>query len=165
MLLISYPEKSIFTMFNYYIDLSERILAKAKLGEDTSALRKELYFTRASNLITKLNTDELKKIFWINIYDAYILIMSTENNDKKNILKRKRIKFSHYLLSLEDIKYGILKAHKYKIGIYYINNPFYPNFIKRLAVEKTDAKLNQCLKKLVIANKKTKKQLKKNLFA
>ncbi len=134
-------------MFNYYIDLSERILAKAKLGEDTSALRKELYFTRASNLITKLNTDELKKTFWINIYDAYKLIMTAENKDAKTILKRKRIKFSHYLLSLDDIKYGILKIHKYKIGIYYVNNPFYSSFIKRLAVEKADKKLNQSLNK------------------
>jgi hypothetical protein len=152
-------------MFNYYIDLSERILAKAKLGEDTSALRKELYFTRASNLITKLNTDELKKTFWLNIYDAYILIMSTENKDKRTILKRKRIKFSHYLLSLEDIKYGILKAYKYRIGTYYLNNPFYPNFIKRLAVEKIDKKLNQSLTKIILSDKNTKKPFEKNLFA
>jgi hypothetical protein len=91
--------------------------------------------------------------------------MSTENKDPKTILKRKRIKFSHYLLSLEDIKYGILKAYKYKIGTYYINNPFYPNFIKRLAVEKTDKILNQSLKKVLTSKMKTKKTFEKNLFA
>ncbi|WP_269686381.1 DUF547 domain-containing protein [Flavobacterium lacustre] len=142
-------------MPKYYINLSERILEKARLGEDSSSLRKELYFTRASNLVSKLNTDNLKKTFWLNIYEAYTLIMISESKDSKNFLKRKRIKFSHYLLSLEDIKYGILKAHKYKIGIYYINNPFYPNFIKRLAVEKTDKHLNQSLNKMPL-NKKTK---------
>jgi hypothetical protein len=54
-------------MLNYYIDLSERILTKAKLGEDSTSLRKELYYIRASSLEFKINTDELKKKFWVNI--------------------------------------------------------------------------------------------------
>ena len=59
-------------MLNYYIDLSERILAKAKLQEDTAELRKELYYIRTNILERKINTDELKKYFGL----IYIILMS-----------------------------------------------------------------------------------------
>lgn len=37
-------------MENYQITLSETILSKAHSGEDTSALRRELYYIRRSTL-------------------------------------------------------------------------------------------------------------------
>jgi hypothetical protein len=129
-------------MKNYQIILSENILSKAQIGEDTTSLRRELYYIRPSSLEIKLNTDELKKVFWVNIYKAYILIMADEVNQNKGMLKRKRIKIAHHLLSLDDIEHGILRIHKYKIGFCYLNNPFYPAFIKRLAIEKVDHELN-----------------------
>jgi len=125
-------------MSNYYIDLSERILIKAKLEEDSTSLRKELYYINISTIESKINTDDLKKIFWVNIYNAYALIMTNERVQNKKILKLKRIKFSHYLLSLNDIEYGILRIQKWKIGLYKLYNPFFPSFIKKLAVKKLD---------------------------
>jgi hypothetical protein len=129
-------------MKNYQVILSENILSKAKLGEDTTSLRRELYYIRPSSLEIKLNTDELKKMFWINIYKAYVLIIANEPNQKKSILKRKRIKIAHHLLSLDDIEHGILRIHKYNIGLRYLNTLFYSGFIKRLALEKIDYELN-----------------------
>lgn len=137
-------------MFNYYIDLSERILIKAKVGEDSTSLRKELYCIRTSNIESKINTDELKKIFWVNIYNAYIIIMVNEKIDNKKIFKLKRIKFSNCLLSLNNIEYGILKIDKHKISFYKIYNLFYPSFIKKLAVEKLDNTIIGHLNKSII---------------
>jgi Protein of unknown function, DUF547 len=143
-------------MKNYQIILSENILSKAKIGEDTTSLRKELYYIRPSSLEIKLNTDELKKAFWVNIYKAYILIMANEPQQKSSMLKRKRIKIAHNLLSLDDIEHGILRIHKYKIGFCYVNNPFYPSFIKRLSIEKIDYGLSLEQSKSVLANSKNK---------
>lgn len=139
-------------MLNYYIYLSERILELAKLEEDTTPLRKELYYVRVNSLEIKVNTDELKKIFWINIYNAYFLIMTQEQLQNKNLFKLKRIKFSCYLLSLNDIEYGILKLPKYKIGSYTLLDPFYPRFIKKLAVEKSESTISSYLNKSILSH-------------
>jgi hypothetical protein len=83
----------------------------------------------------------LRKFFGLT-FTKHILIMADEVNQNKGMLKRKRIKIAHHLLSLDDIEHGILRIHKYKIGFCYLNNPFYPAFIKRLAIEKVDHELN-----------------------
>lgn len=139
-------------MLNYYIDLSERILAKAKMQEDTAELRKELYYIRTNILERKINTDELKKIFWINIYNSYVIIMAKEKLQIKKPNKLKRIKFSNFLISLNDIKYGILRIQKYNIGSYKIYNPFYPSYIKKLDVEKTDSTIILYLNNNILIN-------------
>jgi hypothetical protein len=127
-------------------------LKKAKLDEDSSSLRKELYYIRISGLESKLNTDELKIIFWGNIYNAYLLIMVKEQIPPKDILQLKRIKISQFLLSLNDIEYGILRKPKFKIGSYNIYLPFYPSYIKKLAVEKKDKTIVARLDKNILNN-------------
>ncbi|WP_310380015.1 DUF547 domain-containing protein [Flavobacterium sp.] len=151
-------------MLNYYIDLSERILTKAKLEEDSTTLRKELYYISISSLERKINTDELKRIFWVNIYNAYVLIMKKEQTKPKLFFKLNRIKISHYLLSLNDIKYGILRVKKFEIGFYKIYNPFYSTFIKNLAVNKIDNSINQSLDKINLSNTPEVEKNEFNLF-
>lgn len=151
-------------MLNYYIDLSERILLKAKLEEDSNSLRKELYYISISGFERKMNTDELKNIFWVNIYNAYMLIMVKEQIQNNFFFKIKRIKFSHYLLSLNDIEYGILRIQKYKIGFYKIYDPFYPTFIKKLAIEKIDDTIKKRLDKSVMIKSSEVEKNEFNLF-
>ncbi len=144
-------------MTNYYINLSERILAQAKLGEDSTSLRKELYYMRMNGIESKLDTDELKTHFWVNIYDAYLLIMISENVDPKKVFKLKRIKFSHCLLSLNDIEYGILRKKKFNLLFKNFYNPFYPAFINRLAVENVDNVRHINLDKSILETATTRK--------
>jgi hypothetical protein len=125
-------------MSDYYVNLSERIFQQAKLGEDTSSLRRELYFIRTDNLEARLGTDALKNIFWGNIYNAYFLILKSEQIEDDKIFKIKRVKLSRFTLSLNDIEFGILGTKKINLGFYQFSNPFYPSYIKALAVEKYD---------------------------
>ncbi len=133
--------------------MSVSLLEKAKLYEDTTSFRKELYYVTISGLVNKLKTDELKMIFWENIYNAYLLIMLKENVSPKNIFKLKRIKISRFILSLNDIEYGILRKPKFKIGLYQIVPYLYPSHIKQLAVEKTDVTLAERLNKNILHQK------------
>jgi hypothetical protein len=91
------------------------------LQEDTAELRKELYYSRTNILERKINTDVLKNIFWINIYNSYVLIMAKEKLQIKKPNKLKRIKFSNFLISLDDIEYGILRIQKKNIIIHFIS--------------------------------------------
>ncbi len=135
---------------NYYINLSERLLQMAKLDDDSSSLRQELYFITLAGLTSKVNTDELKVIFWENIYNAYLVIMLKEQIPSKNILKIKRIKISRFVLSLNDVEYGILRKPKFKINFPRLYSPFYPLYIKKLAVKKTDASKDARLDKQIL---------------
>lgn len=143
-------------MENYLILLSERILLKAQTREDSTLLRRELFYLKQKNIDVNLNTDDLKKMFWINIYNAYVLILASEPRQAISVFKQKRIKISRYHLSLNDIEYGILRNYSYTIGSIYINNPFYSKFIKAIAIEQLDYNLHFLLNRSALSSNLTR---------
>ncbi len=140
-------------MKNYYTTLSEEILSLAKSGKDTVTLRRQLFYIRQAKLEKSLNTDDLKKTFWINIYNAFYLINLKETKQGKEIFNLKRIKIARAIFSLNDIEHGILRKYKFRIGFGYITNPFYSDFIKTLAVNKVDYRIHFALRSINLENK------------
>jgi hypothetical protein len=138
---------------NYYTTLSEEILSAAKSGKDTLPLRRQLFYIRQAKLEKSLNTDDLKKTFWINIYNAFYLITLKETKQGKEIFNLKRIKIARAVFSLNDIEHGILRKYKFRIGFGYITNPFYSNLIKTLAVSKVDYRIHFALRSLDLEKK------------
>ena len=118
--------------------MSEEILSLAKSQRDTIPLRRQLFYIGQAKLEKSLNTDDLKKTFWINIYNAFYLITLKETKLENDIFDLKRIKIARTVFSLNDIEHGILRKYKFRIGYGYIMNPFYSHFIKTLAVNKVD---------------------------
>ena len=135
-------------MKNYYTTLSEEILSVANSGKDTITLRRQLFYIRQTKLEKSLNTDDLKKTFWINIYNAFYLITLKDTKLGKEIFNLKRIKIARAVFSLNDIEHGILRKYKFRIGYGYITNPFYSDFIKNLAVNKVDYRIHFALRSL-----------------
>ncbi|RTY65269.1 DUF547 domain-containing protein [Flavobacterium bomense] len=131
---------------NYYAALSEEILSTAKLGKDTTSLRRQLYYIRHTKIEKSLDTDALKKTFWINIYNAFYLIILNETKQDDTMYRLKRIKIARSIFSLNDIEHGILRKNKFKIGLGYVTNPFYSGFIKTLAVSKLDYRIHFALR-------------------
>ena len=140
-------------MKNYYTTLSEEILSLAKSGKDTVTLRRQLFYIRQAKLEKSLNTDDLKKTFWINIYNAFYLINLKETKQGKEIFNLKRIKIARAIFSLNDIEHGILRKYKFRIGYGYITNPFYSDFIKTLAVSKVDYRIHFALRSINLEKK------------
>lgn len=140
-------------MKNYYTTLSEEILSLAKSGKDTVTLRRQLFYIRQAKLEKSLNTDDLKKTFWINIYNAFYLINLKETKQGKEIFNLKRIKIARAIFSLNDIEHGILRKYKFRIGFGYITNPFYSDFIKTLAVSKVDYRIHFALRSINLEKK------------
>lgn len=139
-------------MKNYYTTLSEEILCIAKSEGDSTLLRRQLFYIRQAKLEKSLDTDDLRKTFWINIYNAFFHIISKDTENRKTIFTSKRIKIARSLLSLNDIKHGILRKTKFKMGFGYISNPFYSDFIKTLAVKELDYRIHFALKSICLKN-------------
>ena len=128
-------------MKNYYNTLAEEIFYLANLEIDTSSMRRQFFYINPVKLEKSLDTDDLKKAFWINVYNAFHLIISNDLNQNTKIFDLKRIKIAGSVLSLNDIEHGILRKGKFKIGFGHIANPFYSDFIKNLAVSKVDNRI------------------------
>lgn len=141
-----YKTKEPIVSKNYYAALSEEILLSARLGQDTTSLRRQLFYIRHTKIENSLNTDALKKTFWINIYNAFYLIIIKDKKHNGSIYSIKRIKIARSILSLNDIEHGILRKNKFKMGFGYITNPFYSYFIKTLAVSKVDYRIHFALR-------------------
>lgn len=126
-------------MDNFPIQLSQNILAQAQLEQDTALLRRELYYLKEQKLENFLATDELKRIFWCNIYNAFVLIISKENNDGKDAFNHKRIKVARTALSLNDIEFRILKV-KHKNPVFrFLYLLSISTFIKKMALKEIDS--------------------------
>ncbi|MBC7557212.1 MAG: DUF547 domain-containing protein [Chryseobacterium sp.] len=139
-------------MKNCYTTLSEEILSIAKCEGDSTLLRRQLFYIRQSKLEKSLDTNDLRKTFWINIYNAFYHIISKETVDSDIIFTLKRIKIARSLLSLNDIEHGILRKNKFKMGFGYVTNPFYSDFIKALAVKELDYRIHFALKSICLKN-------------
>lgn len=51
------------------IQLSEQLLSAIKLNHNTTEIRNKLKHSSLKKLNQELSSDDLKKTFWINIYD------------------------------------------------------------------------------------------------
>ncbi len=122
-------------MDNFPIQLSENILAHAQLSQDTSMLRRELYYLKETKLERFLATDELKILFWCNIYNAFVLIISKENMDSKAALNHKRIKIARTTLSLNDIEFRLLGVKHHNPVCRFFSVLCTSVFIKKFAIK------------------------------
>ncbi|WP_299680073.1 DUF547 domain-containing protein [uncultured Tenacibaculum sp.] len=126
--------------------ISEQLLLTVKQNKDTTKLKLELSFTPLNELINSLKNDEEKKAFWINIYNAYFLILRKELNiTKPKIYTEKIIKIAEHYFSLDDIEHGILRKYRYKYSLGFIANLFAPKLIKQLAVTTIDYRIHFAL--------------------
>ncbi len=100
-------------------------------------------------LSNQLNSDEKKLGFWINIYNAFVLIKLEQNPEiykKKNQLySGKHFIISQKKISLDDIEHGILRKSKNKYSMGYFNNWFPGKFEKMMRVNFVDHRIHFAL--------------------
>ncbi|MEP6845515.1 MAG: DUF547 domain-containing protein [Panacibacter sp.] len=128
------------------IEVSQHLLLAAKTGTPTDSL-KNLLTTISSNYLTdQLTNDDEKKVFWINIYNAYTQIILSKNPDRyknrSDFFSDKQIAIAGTLLSLDDIEHGILRRSKIKWSGGYLNKPFPAKLEKKLRVSKVDYRIH-----------------------
>lgn len=121
-------------------------MLSVKMEQPSEGLITRLSNNSFSMLHSQLNTDDLKKAFWVNIYNAWFLILRKyQSVDKPAIYKKKLIEIAGLRWSLDDIEHGILRKGRFKYSLGFLPNPFLSKNIRLLAVLKLDYRIHFAL--------------------
>lgn len=128
------------------IKIAEELLWSLKLGKPYHLCINELASLPKANFDSNIANDDTKKAFWINIYNAYFLILRKHKMIiKPAIYKDKSIIIAHQKMSLDDIEHGILRRYRLKISLVYLPDIFAPSWIKNWAVKELDHRIHFAL--------------------
>ncbi|MEX2379201.1 MAG: DUF547 domain-containing protein [Vicingaceae bacterium] len=131
------------------IALSKQLITHVMAAEPTSETEEKLQKLDFDRILTELNTDLKKKVFWINIYNAYIQLILQEDDasyeDKSSFFSKKQILIARVKFSFDDIEHGIIRGTKFKYGLGYVDNPFSDEKIKKLQCDEIDERIHFAL--------------------
>ncbi len=134
---------------NDYIKLSQDILYAVKTGEPTDSLEIQLSNLSPDTLLSQLSSENKRKAFWLNIYNAYTQIGLKSNTDaykKRNkFFGKKFIRIAGKSLSLDLVEHGILRRSKWKYSLGHFNKLFNSKYEKKFRLEKVDYRIHFAL--------------------
>lgn len=129
--------------------LSQQLLLAAKTNEPVDSFTTVLSNIAEAQLEDQLATENQRKAFWINIYNAYTQIILTKNPDQYKNRNRfftgKQIVIAGRRMSLDDVEHGILRRSKIKWGLGYINKFFPSAFERKHRVNSVDYRIHFAL--------------------
>ncbi len=132
-----------------YQELSVQLLEKVRIGDSTHEIEKKLADVSLDELSNQLKTDVQKKAFWVNIYNAYVQILLTnepELFDKRGeFFKAKQITIAQKTVSLDQIEHGIIRGSRNKLTLGLTKKIFVSEFEKKLRVKKRDGRIHFAL--------------------
>lgn len=134
---------------NILVQLSQEFMYAAKTGDEISGFIAQLQQLSWQELLSTIKTDDEKKAFWINLYNAYTqAALKKDPEQYKNRGKffgNKQISIAGHTFSLDDMEHGILRRSKIKWSLGYLNKLFPNKAEKALRVNKLDYRLHFAL--------------------
>ncbi|MCE7922456.1 MAG: DUF547 domain-containing protein [Haliscomenobacteraceae bacterium CHB4] len=128
------------------IKLSEHLLFQVRMQEPAAPLVEQLETIPFGTLRLALDTDERKKAFWINIYNAFFQLLRSEKKiPKPEIYRKKSVVIAGTAFSLDDIEHGILRRYRLKWALGYLPDLLASRTVKRLAVSRLDYRIHFAL--------------------
>jgi hypothetical protein len=131
---------------------AQQLLFKLKKNENCQTEMQHLAEIDQDSLVKHLNTENLRKAFWINVYNAFIILKIREYpamyKDKRGQFFKKRwINIANHNLSFDAIEHGILRRSKNKLSRGYFNKSMLriSRFEKQFRVKKLDYRLHFAL--------------------
>ncbi|MDR9365831.1 MAG: DUF547 domain-containing protein [Balneolaceae bacterium] len=108
----------------------------------------------SEKLESELNTEEQKKAFWLNVYNAYVQIILQENpglfEDRNswfgyNFFSSPQVTIAGYRMSFDDMEHGIMRRSTHKLSLGYMRNWFIDDVEKDLMWEEIDPRIHFAL--------------------
>lgn len=130
--------------------LSQDFLYAVRVGDDYKDFEMQLAEISPEELNISLDSENKKKAFWLNIYNANIQIKAKE---KPEWISEKRSKFfsedfiviAQKNISFDDIEHGILRKSNWKYGMGYIKTWFPSSYEKTFRMESVDYRIHFAL--------------------
>lgn len=134
---------------NPLVNISQEFIYAAKTGEPVESFVSRLAAISLDELRQRLQTDDAKIAFWINLYNAYTQVALKKDPaqfKKRNaFFKNKELLIAGKKMSLDDIEHDILRRSKIKWSLGYLNKPFPSNREKLLRVNRLDNRIHFAL--------------------
>jgi hypothetical protein len=133
-----------------YEELSQDFLYAVRAEDDYKVILNQLEAAKESDLIESLNTENKKKAFWLNLYNAFIQIKAKAHPEmikesRNDFFSNTWIKIAGQTMSFDDIEHGMLRNSQWKYGMGYIEAWFTGRFEKALKVNKVDYRIHFAL--------------------
>ncbi len=131
------------------VKLSQDFLYATKTGKPNAPFIEKLKQLSSDRLILELKSENEKKTFWINIYNAYVQMQLIENaglyEKRSRFFGNKNIEIGEEKISLALIEHGILRHSKIELSLGYLNKPFPKKFEKKNRVAEVDYRIHFAL--------------------
>lgn len=138
-----------FKTSNPLIQLSQDFLYAVKTGDTTDTYIQQLKSISPARLVESVHSDDEKKAFWVNLYNAYTQVFLKQNPDqykrRGRFFGNRAIEIAGYRFSLDDIEHGILRRSKIKWSLGYLGKLFPGKNEKLLRVNKPDYRIHFAL--------------------
>ncbi len=117
-------------------------LYAARTGVPADSLRQILSAVDGASLKATLSNDNLRKTFWINVYNAAtqttLKAAPKQYKSRNKFFKAKLITIAGQRLSLDKVEHGILRRSKNKLSLGYLNKWFPGRYEKDFRVDRLD---------------------------
>lgn len=124
---------------------AEQLLRHIKMGKPTKPLEVVLAGLDFDTLRQGLKTDQERKAFWINIYNAYYLLLRQLEWERPLVFQMKLVPLAGMRFSLDEIEHGILRRCRAKWAAGFLPSPFYRFPIYQLMLKKSDCRIHFAL--------------------
>ena len=127
-------------------EASEAMLRTLKQGGTVDEYVQKFAEVPLETLSQTINTDTKRKAFWINIYNAYIQKILTEEpklyDDRKAFFEEDRVTMAGKKISFDRIEHGIIRSSTLKLSGGYVGELFPGDYEKALRTEKVDPRIH-----------------------
>lgn len=132
-----------------YLQISINLLTSTKYRHNTAEQLAILETASREDLANGLASDPQRMVFWINLYNSFILILLRETpelyDNRKAFFTEPRFTVAGIKMSFDDIEHGILRRSKIKYSLGYINKPLVSECEKMMRVKEVDWRLHMAL--------------------
>ncbi|WP_299457880.1 DUF547 domain-containing protein [uncultured Microscilla sp.] len=127
--------------------LAQALLYAIKTKKPHEEHLKALQAFNVESLANMLDSQAKQLSFWINIYNAFILLEFYKTSGQKpvNFFTKKCIPIAGQVMSFDLIEHGILRRSKFKYSLGYFNKLFVSKTEKQLRVDKVDYRIHFAL--------------------